>query len=309
MKKFLIMDFLLIFIVLISLCTDIPNFPDIPFLNTPIQTGTSGIEISNEDIYINVDVLPSEVSGGGNVTLYFQIMNKANYNLEDVSLSLYDPCVFNDGNAKEKPIGQLKSNHTDTTFWTLTSKVITLTRDCKLKFAVSYRGNSTFFQDVVVLDQSEYNTRLYEGTLHNIPIRSSSSSSPLKVSSTFIEEQPLLDGSSSDVQINYEYTGSGFIEVEAGGVSITIPDNLEVSTDLCKGDYNPPSGGVMTLKDSLKFINRKVSPSTCTFIAKASQLIDIKPLTINANYKYTIDSSIPVRVKGTSTSSPKPYTE
>jgi len=63
------------------------------------------------------------------------------------------------------------------------------------------------------------------------------------------------------------------------------------------------------LKDSLKFINRKVSPSTCTFIAKASQLIDIKPLTINASYKYTIDSSIPVRVKGTSTSSPKPYTE
>jgi len=309
MKKFLIMDFLLIFIVLISLCTDIPNFPDIPFLNTPIQTVTSGIEISNEDIYINVKALPSEVSGGSdvNVILYFQIMNKANYDLEDVSLNLYDMCVFEGGGYES--IGTLESNRTNNTKWTLSSQPITLTRDCKLKFAVSYRGKSTFFQDVVVLDQSEYNIRLLQGTLHNIPIKSSFSSSPLKVSSTFIEEQPLLDGSSSDVQINYEYTGSGFIEVEAGGVSITIPNNLEVSTDLCKGDYNPPSERVMTLKDSLKFINRKVSPSTCTFIAKASQLIDIKPLTINASYKYTIDSSIPVRVKGTSTSSPQPYSE
>jgi len=282
-----------------------PNFPNIPFLNPPVQSGTSGIEVSNEDIYINVNALPSEVNGGDNVTLIFQIKNKANYDLEGVSLNLYDTCVFNE--VEVEPIGKLKSNRTITRYWTLKSRVITLSRDCKIKFALSYNGKFTFYQDVAVLIQSEYNVRLTQGTLHNIPIKSSSSSSPLQISLTFLEEQPFLDGSNSDAQINYAYTGNGFINVSAGDVTITLPSNLEVSSDVCKGDYNPPSGGNLTLKEPLKFINKKVSPSTCTFLAKASQPIDIKTLTLNANYKYTIDSSIPVKVKGTSTTTPQPY--
>jgi hypothetical protein len=304
MKNFLIMVFLLMAIVLISLCAGIPNFPDIPFLNEPVQS-TSGIEISNEDISVNVKSLPSEVSGGSDVILYFQITNKANYDLEDVSLNLYDPCVFNNGNSKEESIGELKSNRTDTTSWTLTSEVITLTRDCEMKFAVSYKGKSTFYQDVVVLAQSEYNTRLLQGTLHSIPIKSSFSSSPLQISSTFNEEQPLLDGSSVDVQINYAYTGSGFIDVGAGDVVIDLPSNLEVSGAGCRGDYDSS----LSLAEPLKFINKRASPSTCTFKATTSQLIDIGLLTIAADYKYTLDSSIPVRVKGTSTSNPQPYVE
>jgi len=304
--KYLLLATIVLIVVLISLCADIPNFPNIPFLNPP-QPGTSGIEVSNEDIYININALPSEVSGGGNVTLIFQIKNKANYDLEDVSLNIYDPCVFNEGNEITENIGTLKSNRTITKSWTLTSQEITLTRDCKIKFALSYKGKFNFYQDVAVLTQSEYNVRLTQGTLHNIPIKSSSSSSPLQISLTFLEEQPLLDGTNSDAQINYAYTGSGFINISAGDVTITIPDNLQVSTDVCKGDYNAPSGGNLTLKESLKFINKKVSPSTCTFIAKASQPIDIKTLTLNANYKYTIDSSIPIKVKGTSTTTPQPY--
>jgi hypothetical protein len=302
MKNFLIMDFLLMAIVLISLCTDMPNFPNIPFLNEPLQPGTSGIEISNEDIYINVNALPSEVSGGSNVTLIFQITNRANYDLEDVSLNLYDPCVFNDGNSKETYIGKLKSNRTNTTSWNLNSSAITLSRDCELKFAVSYKGKFNFYQDVVVLTQSEYNIRLSQGTLHNIPIKSSYSSSPLQISLTFSEEQPLLENTNVDGQISYAYTGNGFIDVGKGDVKINLPSNLEVSGAGCRGDYN--SG--LSLVEPLKFINKKASPSTCTFKAKTSQLIDIKLLTITADYKYTIDSSVPIRVKGTSTTNPQP---
>jgi hypothetical protein len=299
MKYFL----LLMVIVLISLCTDIPNFPDIPFLNNPIQTGASGIEISNEDIYVNVNALPSEISGGGDVVLYFQITNKANYDLEGVSLNLYDTCVFEE--VQPESIGTLKSNRTITKSWTLSSQPVTLSRDCNIKFALSYNGKFTFYQDVVVLTQSEYNIRLLDGTLHNIPIKSLSSSSPLQISLTFSEEQPLLENTNVNAQISYAYTGNGFIDVGTGDVKINLPSNpsnLEVSGTGCRGDYD--SG--LSLVEPLKFINKKASPTTCTLRAKASQLIDIKLLTITADYKYTIDSSIPVRVKGTSNINPQP---
>jgi hypothetical protein len=292
---------LLMAIVLISLCTDIPNFPDIPFLNTP-QPGTSKIEFSNGDIYVNVNALPSEISGGGNVVLYFQITNKANYDLEDVSLNLYDTCVFEGGGSE--PIGTLKSNRTNSTKWALTSKPITLSRDCNIKFALSYNGKFTFYQDVVVLSQSEYNIRLLDGTLHNIPIKTSSSSSPLQISLTFSEDQPLLENTDVNAQISYAYTGNGFIDVGAGDVKINLPSpsNLEVSGDYCRGDYDDG----LSLRESLKFINKRASPTTCTFGAKASDMIDIKLLTITADYTYTIDGSVPVRVKGSSNINPQP---
>ena len=285
---------LLIVIVLTSLCANMPN---LPFLNVPSQSVTSGIEASNEDIYVNVNALPTEVSGGGSITLYFQIMNKANYNLEDVSLNLYDPCVFNNGESKENPIGPLKPNRTSSWSWPLQSDIITLNRDCELKFTVSYKGKFTFYQDVAVLSQPEYNTRLLQGTLKNIPITSSFSSSPLQIFPTFTEEQPLLDGSNYDMKINYAYAGNGFINVT--DVEIKVPDNLQVSS--CK-DYT--GTGTLSLNKILKFINKKASSSLCTFTTKASQLIDIKSLTITATYIYTIDSSVPVTVKGTSTSQP-----
>jgi hypothetical protein len=295
---------LLLAIVLISLCTDIPNFPDIPFLNTP-QPGTSGIEISNQDIYINANALPSEVSGGSNVTLIFQITNNANYDLENVSLNLYDTCVFDE--VQPENIGKLKSNRTTTKSWTLESQEITLSRDCKIKFALSYNGKFTFYQDVVVLTQSEYNIRLSQGTLHNIPIKTSSSSSPLQISLTFSEEQPLLENTNVNAQISYAYTGNGFIDVGAGAVKINLPspsnlEVLEVSGKCCTGDYDSS----LSLVNKLKFINKKASPTTCTFKAKASDMIDIKLLTITADYTYIIDGSIPVKVKGTSNINPQP---
>jgi hypothetical protein len=220
--------------------------------------------------------------------------------LEGVSLNLYDTCVF-EGDQPES-IGTLKSNRTITRSSTLTSQPVTLSRDCNIKFALSYNGKFTFYQDVIVLTQSEYNTRLLQGTLHNIPIKTSSSSSPLQISLTFSEEQPLLENTNVNAQISYAYTGSGFIDVGAGNVKINLPDNLEVSGDYCRNDYDSS----LSLINKLKFINKRASPTTCTFKVKASQLIDIKLLTITADYTYTIDGSIPVRVKGSSNINPQP---
>ena len=291
--------FLLIAIVAVSLCVEIPF---LPFSQIPSNVLTPGtIEISNEEIYVTAKALPTEVSGGGNVTLVFQVASKANYDLEGVSLDLYDPCVFNE--VEPEPIGTLKSNQTKSWSWTLKSNVVTLDRDCELKFRVEYNGKFSLFQDIAVLTASEYNTRLVQGTLKSLPISSSSSSSPLKISLAFTEEQPFLDGASTGAQINYAYTGDGFIDVTSRGVAIKVPDNLLGSEPSCK-DYDYTSG-TLTLKKELKFINKRATPSICnSFTTKASQMIDIKSLVLTANYKYMIDGSIPITIRGTSLSQP-----
>jgi hypothetical protein len=291
--------FLLIAIVAISLCVEIPFLPFSQL--TPPKTLAPGVlELSNEEIYVNIKTLPTEITGGGNVTIIYQIMNKATYKLKNIILTLYDPCVFNNGNSKEVVINNLRPNQTNSSSWVLKSDVVNLTRDCKLKFMVKYEGIFSLFQDIAVLTSSEYNVRLLQGTLKNIPISSSSSISPLKIYLTFNEEQPFLTGIPIDMQINYAYTGDGFINVTSGGVAIKVPDNLLGSEPSCT-DYNYDSGTqTLTLKKELKFINKRASSSICTFTTKASQMLDIKSLILTASYKYMIDGFITVKVKGTS---------
>jgi hypothetical protein len=233
---------------------------------------------------MSVNVLPPEVSGGGEVTAIFQVMNQANYDLTGVDLNIYDPCIFS--GEHEKNIGTLKSNQTTSWTWSLTASDVTLSRDCQLKFRLAYTGKLYFYQDVAVLSQSEYNLRLMQGTLQSIPLSSSSSSSPLKIYLTFTQGQPFIDGSSVDSQINYAYTGNGYISISS--VNMQVPSNMVVSN--CK-DY--PGG---TLQRQLNFINKKATPSVCTFTATANQPIDIKSLTLTADYTYTLDNYIPVRV-------------
>jgi hypothetical protein len=294
--------FLLMAIILTSLCVDLPF---LPFTNLPSSIKTPGIEISNEDVFLNVNVLPSEIISGGDVTMFFRIMNKAAYDLEAVNFELYDTCIFLGGYTQKSTFcqgckeGELKSNRTYSWSWNFKAGDTVLSRDCDMKFRLEYKGKYSVYQNIVVLMQSEYNIRLMQGTLKSIPISSSSSNSPLKISLAFTETQPLLTETENDMQINYAYTGSGFINVTSGSVAIKVPDNLLGSEPSCT-DYNYDSGTqTLTLKKELKFINKRASPTICNFKASASEPIDIKSLALTADYKYTIDSSIIIRVKGT----------
>ena len=87
--------FLLLAIILTSLCIEIPFLSSSNTTSNVLTSGT--IQISNEEICVNVNALPTDISAGGNVTLVFEVISKANYNLTDVILDLYDPCVFNTG--------------------------------------------------------------------------------------------------------------------------------------------------------------------------------------------------------------------
>jgi hypothetical protein len=304
--------FLLLPIVLASMCT--APLPD----NITSDQGTT---VSNEEIYLNVNALPSSVSSGGQTMLYFQIMNNAPYDLTKVKVHVYDTCIFTDDPADEmssEMFGRqlaminfcpgcssndiLKSNHTKTWSWKLTSGETILSRDCQIKFRLNYTGRYSLFRDVGVLSESEYNTRLRDNTLSNIPLSSSSSNGPLKISLEFTETQPFLTGTDNDVEIKYTYTGDGFIAVKKGSVKITLPPNLEGSSSSCR-DYDY-SSGVLTLNKDLKFIGKEATPSICSLKAKTTQPMEIKALNLEAAYSYYIDSSVLVSVRGTSPTQP-----
>jgi hypothetical protein len=283
---------IVIAIIFVSLCTEIPYISEL----FPIEQALGSLEVKiDSEIYIRVESIPKEVRKGRNVKITVELRNNANYNLENVRLQAYDQCIFTGDN--EITIDELRPNVTNLTSWEWTAGVVTLPTDCSIKFRVEYDGDFSLFQDVIVLTDSEYEMRQQAGTLHNIPIQTSSSSRPLKISVSFTEEQPLLDGTDVSMRINYAYTGNAFMDVENGDVKITFPENLQPPEEQseCK-DYDI-SGNPLLLKEPLKFINKRASPSICTFTAKASQPMDIKTLSLTATYKYILDNSLLIKVK------------
>lgn len=280
---------IVIAIIFVSLCTEIPFISDL----FPIEQALGSFEVKTDsEIYIRVDAIPKEVRSGRNVKITIELMNKANYNLEDVKLQAYDTCVFNTNGEDFKTITELRPNMTNLTSWEWTAGVVTLPTDCVIKFRVEYEGDFSLFQDVIVLTESEYEMRQQAGTLHNIPIQTSSSFRPLKISVSFSEDQPFLDGTDVGMQINYAYTGNAFMDVNEGGIVINVPENLQTLS--CE-DYDGVS--TLTLKEPLEFINKRSSPSICTFTTKASQPMDMKTLSLTATYKYIIDNSLLIKVK------------
>jgi hypothetical protein len=309
---------LILAVVLVSLCTGLPEIPFINSGNTSIQqAGLLIIDAESPDAFVRVDYQP-EVITGRPENILFDIENKNNFNLENVDLTIYDPCVFTGDTTKN--IGEIKANRSATFSLKLTAGNTDLDKDCNVKFKLSYNTSYSLFQDIAVLSQSEYEQREAAGTLNDIPIQSSSPSSPFKISLTLLGEQPFINGEKYYMSINYANIGSGFIEVKKYDIGIATPTNIKDFT--CSDDYistssasaSASSGGFsggasgrpigvvgqlpnFILNKDLIFISNRAPTSTCTFTASTSQPMDIKSLTITASYKYVLYNSILIKVK------------
>jgi len=296
------MKYLLILaIVFISLCVGLPI--ELPQLGqTPItqEPGVSIIDQGSPDIYLSIQTIPLEVRQGRTLTLIFEIRNKNTFDLEDVEVMAYDTCIFDYDDSSERTasyrdIDTLSPNETETWTWEWITGSTELEKDCEIKFKTEYIGNFSLFQDIAILSESEYKIRQLEGTLQNVPIRSYSSKTPLKITLTFPENQPFLeDITGYSMYIDYYNIGIGFITVNKEDIEIDIPGNIE-NQELDCGDYYTSEG---VLNKDLRFIKNKALRTTCDFkTIKVGQPIDIKSLSLTANYKYVLDNSISVRVK------------
>ncbi len=293
---------LLLPVVLISLCSILPPFPTLP------QPETFLIDSESPDLYIKAETGASEIRGGREVQVFFELRNKQLYNL-DVELNVYDhPCfsipeekrVKNDcGSSKD---GILKANQTCMWDWRWQSTSSDIDRKCVIKFFVKYTAKNSMFQNIVVLSRSEYVVREVEGTLHDNPIQSDSSKGPLNVYVTFPESQPFMAGQSGyDMHINYYNRGGGiFDDID---ISFTAPNNIII--DNCEG-YDR-SGATFTLNKDLKFIKGKAVPTICNFSTTSTDIMNIKSLDMDIGYTYVLYNSFTITVKGDIPTTPVPF--
>lgn len=271
---------LLITIVLVSGCIEFPES----------QQATLGFveRIDNPDVYLSSKSTPTEVKGGRNVTLTFNITSKQGFDIENVSLNAYDQCILTGENEWSKD--KLRVNRTELWNWKWSSPKVDFEKDCEIKLRTEYNSQYNLTQDIIVLTESEYYTREQTGNLSDLQPSSSSGLSPLKISLTFSDSQPFLDKEKITMFIDYENKGDGFIEIDS--IAITVPNNLQGTCN----DYKKHDG-TFILNRNLTFFDNKASRSTCIFTTNATQIIDRQILSISAHYKYMFDNSMIIKVK------------
>lgn len=315
------MKYLLVLAILLtSLCVglpiDLPEMPGLPFdVDSTIERpGVFVIDQGSPDLYMSVETIPQEVKSERELTLILELRNKNEFELTNIDVEVYDPCIFSNDITTYSPDGDsLHPNQTALESWDgWIAGETTLEKNCEIKINTGYNGVYSLYQDIAVLSDSEYRIRELEGTIYNVPIKSYSSSNPFYITLTFPEKQPFRsDTSSYTMHLDYYKTGIGFLDINSGDITINIPDNIISSSIDCGDDYtNGAASNQIVLDKDLKFINNKALRTTCNFrTAVASGPLDIKSLSIIANYRYTIDSSVSVKVRpGTSEDMPKPST-
>lgn len=298
MKNLILLTILLI--ILTSLCTYFPlELPQLP--SDQVQPGANIIQTETPDIFLRIELTSLEIIAGRNLQILFEIRNKQMYDLNDVILEAYDhPCFKDIDDTFSENIDTLKGNRTILTTWRWKSDTdLFMDKNCPIKFSLNYTANYSYFQDIAVLSESEYYQREASGTLKDIPIQSSSTVSPLGISIEFSEEQPLLENQNYYMYINYYNRGDGFITVNKDDITLKTPTNINIIQEdgkYCGGDYNQKDANTFQLNKNLIFLRDKATPSTCKFTTSDVSTIDIKSLSLTANYKYLLDNSISVRV-------------
>ncbi|NIO44606.1 MAG: hypothetical protein GTN36_03575 [Candidatus Aenigmarchaeota archaeon] len=289
---------LLLPIILISLCSILPPLPEIPL---PLEPQVFTTDVGSPDIFIKVETLSSVIRGGREAQIYFELRNKQLYDLKNVVLDVYDHPCFPSGDFKKEDCGSsgtLKSNQSCFWFPRWRSDETSIDRNCLIRLSISYEATNSVFQDIAVLPKHEYIQREIEGTLQDVPIRSSSAKGPLNVYLTFSEQQPLLGDEECTIHINYNNMGDGLVKKSGKPfIELTVPNNML--------NFNCDGYSGNELTDPPTFIKGRAVPTECGFKTEDVDVMDIKSLGIDINYKYVIYNSIPITVKGESPSTPE----
>jgi len=216
---------LVVLILFISLCS-LPNFFEDENI---LQAGVSIVDIGSPDLFLKVEAIPAELKGGRSVLLVFEIRNKNSYDLLNVEVEAYDKCLFRGDSTKRFDV--LKSDTTKTWTWTWDSNEVDIDRDCNIRFLTTYTAVNSIFQDIIVLSESEYQQRVLEDTIKDIPITSTYPTSPLQIDLRFSEVQPFIDQQDYYIYLNYYNNGEGIMKLTS--VKADLPKSIAEFT--CQG--------------------------------------------------------------------------
>lgn len=278
---------LVIPVILIAACVQLP------WQRAQVGPAQGVAEITDPDILVQVSAFPTEVRGGRNISVTWNLTNRQVANsLADVNVDVYDQCLFS-GDAT-KHLLELRAGRSQTWSWKWTSQETPFERDCAIKFKVNWTSDATIVQDINVLSDTEYYTREQAGTLADLSGLMTSTTNPVSITLRFSDPLPWLTGSTVYMYIDVADTGNGLIsKLPAGSINISVPSNLDA---VCDG-YRQVSEGLWSLDRDLNFVNKAAPSLTCTFNTTTNKPVSTGTLGLTANYKYELDNSFTVNVK------------
>jgi len=254
--------------------------------------------VDNPDIYIKADTEPDEVTSGRRMNIVFQLVNKGETPLKDVTLHAYDQCLFVGENIKT--FEEIKPEAQKTWSWKWDLPEIDFDRDCNIKFDVKYETDFTNTYGVTVLDELEYYAQEEMETLNEFTIIKTEQQTPLKIDIDFSKDHPFVAEEDLLMYITYRNTGSGYIDkidgypdYEFGKVEIDLPDNIEAT---CSGFTKNDEGNLFLSRD-LRLFGDEEAKTTCELKTTAPGPINTGTITITATYKYKLDDFIIVKLK------------
>lgn len=216
---------LLIPVILIAACVQLP------FGRQQVGPGPGAASNENPDISVNVAAYPTELKGGRDVSVTWNITNKQEAaTLKDINIDVYDQCLFSGDNITH--FDELKPDRPQMWTWKWSSQPTQFERDCEIKFKANWTGTASILQDINVLSDTEYYNREQAGTLGALAGITMATSNPVTISLRFSDTLPWIDNITVYMHIDVADTGDGFIDkLPKGSVNITYPSDLEGECD------------------------------------------------------------------------------
>lgn len=281
-----------ILLVSVILVTLVAACVQLPWGRQQVGT-TSQVTIENPDISVKVSAFPSEVKGGRNISVTWNIINNQLTALKNVDVDVYDQCLFSGNNSMH--FDNISANRNLLWNWHWSSQPTQFERDCEIKFKVSWDTSSMLSQDLTVLSDSEYFAREQADTLDELATMPIASNSPVTLSLVLSEPLPWTNSSIVYIYTDMADTGGGLMsKLLKDSVNITVPANLDPTTAFC--DEYRLEGNVMVLNRDIEFINKEAPSLTCTFNTLTDRPIKTGTLSISANYKYELYDSFTIKV-------------
>jgi len=287
--------------------------------DSDIFKALTSMQLSKPADLVSVNVqTPDSVFSGKDFKWWLDITPQ--YDIDNVAFVIYDKCIFTVGKlapgADAFTWPKLESNRTYTYVISYAAPAVTTETTCNVKARLSYDNWQNVSQTLNVLPENEWFERDKAGTLSELGLTKHETKSDLKVTLTWEENPPFINGRDYVLHIDYEDTGTGIMEdIKKGDIVITMPENLDIDSlipatgqasgwadcdDYSYADYSTDRyTGKLTLNRDLTFTDRKAKRSTCTFISRSTDgnLLDTGTMFLNAKYSYKLYSDFDLKIE------------
>ena len=251
-----------------------------------------------EEISVNVDPVPTEVSSGRSLDVFFDVMNTGNTTLENVMLEKVDMCIFEEEDIENLDGVELRSGDGRTVMWSFNAPEVDMDRSCHMKYRAYYDSTANAVFNVRALDEDEYNLRQRAGDLDQLSdVRYEKTKTPAEIMVEVSEEQPMMEGDDFLVHFHIENKGDGFVDgdsIKEDGILLDFDDDL-LEFRGCQG-RNSTQGHEGEIRfDETDFRNGQTIKTSCRFfIEEGIGTSETGTFKMDVNYTYVKDGSFQV---------------